>query len=124
MVGFYAIADPSVPTRTDLDNELEGESVLISSGDTIHHYVPSADAQWFTREEIIAILTNPEGTNINARGPEKPFEKKVGSNATEQTSDEPPFRVPPVTAVAGLLISDWAYRKVYVGNSEQKKGNL
>ncbi|CAL1706157.1 unnamed protein product [Somion occarium] len=105
MVGFYAIADPSVPTRTDLDNELE-------------------DAQWFTREEIIAILTNPEGTNINARGPEKPFEKKVGSNATEQTSDEPPFRVPPVTAVAGLLISDWAYRKVYVGNSEQKKGNL
>ncbi|KAJ3530492.1 hypothetical protein NM688_g7700 [Phlebia brevispora] len=24
MVGFYAIADPDVPTRTDLDNELEG----------------------------------------------------------------------------------------------------
>lgn len=24
MVGFYAVADPSVPTRTDLDNELEG----------------------------------------------------------------------------------------------------
>lgn len=24
MVGFYAIADESLPTRTDLDNELEG----------------------------------------------------------------------------------------------------
>lgn len=28
MVGFYAIADESQPTRTDLDNELEGSSII------------------------------------------------------------------------------------------------
>lgn len=29
MVGFYAIADESLPTRTDLDNELEGNVTLV-----------------------------------------------------------------------------------------------
>lgn len=30
MAGFYAIADPNEPVRTDLDNELEGESNALS----------------------------------------------------------------------------------------------
>lgn len=28
-----------------------------------------------------------------------------------QTSDEPAFRVPPLTAIAGVLISHWAYQQ-------------
>lgn len=34
MAGFYAVADPAEPVRTDLDNELEGEPVSVE--DEIH----------------------------------------------------------------------------------------
>ncbi|KAK7692197.1 hypothetical protein QCA50_003821 [Cerrena zonata] len=121
MVGFYAVADPSIPTRTDLDNELE-------------------DAQWFTREEIISVLVHPEGTNLSGRGPEKPLPKKdsestasaLAGNAklasdvavSNQEPTDLSFRLPPVTAIAGLLIHDWAYKKVSIGNGELLKGNL
>ncbi|KAH8107710.1 NUDIX hydrolase domain-like protein [Cristinia sonorae] len=117
MVGFYAIADPSLPTRIDLDNELE-------------------DARWFSREEIIAVLDHPEGTNLNPREPKakaapttasalagdanvaKETELKVMSAETPR-ADEPPFRLPPLTAIAGVLINDWAR-----GKTNQLKGNL
>ncbi|CAL1706154.1 unnamed protein product [Somion occarium] len=41
MAGFYAIADPDVPIKLDLDNELE-------------------DAKWYTREEVLAALNSQE----------------------------------------------------------------
>ncbi|TCD65345.1 NADH pyrophosphatase [Steccherinum ochraceum] len=114
MVGFYAIADPSQPTRVDLDNELE-------------------DARWFTREEILAVLDHPEGTNINPRPNGAPKASSAAAlagdaNVAKETElkvapaeapGEPLFRVPPITAIAGVLINDWAR-----GKSTQLKGNL
>jgi NAD+ diphosphatase len=117
MVGFYAIGDPSEPTRTDLDNELE-------------------DARWYTREEVLAVLQHKEGTNFS-RSDYKQFTKETDQRLNVKLSgsdplsgdaaahdpnsqprdasasvtpavDDPPFRVPPRTAIAGVLISDWA----------------
>lgn len=70
------------------------------------------------------MLSHPDGTNLSARGPDKPFPKKDGESTASQESDEPPFRLPPITAIAGLLLHDWAYKKVFVGTGEPLKGNL
>ncbi|TFY71623.1 hypothetical protein EVG20_g1372 [Dentipellis fragilis] len=89
MVGYYALSDPSKPIRTDLDNELE-------------------DARWFTREEILSVLEHPEGTNFTGRE----FVDAPNTEAAEKARrNAPPFRVPPPTAIAGVLIHNWAYGK-------------
>lgn len=80
MVGFYATAGESQEIRVDLDNEL-------------------ADARWFTREEILAVLSHPQGTNFRTQATTPPSE------------NDPPFRLPPKAAIAGVLISDWAHGK-------------
>ncbi|KAF9650585.1 hypothetical protein BDM02DRAFT_3154769 [Thelephora ganbajun] len=80
MVGFYATASESQEIRIDLDNEL-------------------TDARWFTREEVLAVLNHPQGTNLSPMSTSKPGER------------DPPFRVPSKTAIAGVLISDWAHGK-------------
>ncbi|KAG8754220.1 NADH pyrophosphatase [Ceratobasidium sp. 428] len=100
MIGCYASADSSQPIRTDLDNELE-------------------DARWFTREEVLAVLAHPEGTNIRRRE-YKNFDeaqdqstKAAATGSEPQTSsDLPAFRVPPKSAIAGVLISQWARGEV------------
>jgi hypothetical protein len=45
MIGCFGRADASQPVRLDLDNELE-------------------DARWFTRQQILDILSDPDGTVI------------------------------------------------------------
>lgn len=92
MVGFFAIADENAPTRVDLDNELE-------------------DARWYTREEILAVLGSPEGTTLRGNDPFKPI---------DASANEPPFRLPPLTAIAGVLISDWAHRRFVVTGAESR----
>lgn len=128
MVGFYATGDPSEPIRTDLDNELE-------------------DARWYTREEILAVLLHKEGTNFS-RSDYKQLTKEIDERVNVKLSgsdplsgdaaahdrnsqpqdastsvasgvNEPPFRVPPRTAIAGVLISDWA-----LGNAVAIKGRM
>ncbi|KAF8482582.1 NUDIX hydrolase domain-like protein [Russula ochroleuca] len=120
MVGFYAIGDPLEPIRIDLDNELE-------------------DAKWFTREEVLAVLEHKEGINFTSSDYKQiaSIDERVnvgasvgdalGGDAAVQDGDsqirsaaalaadgkdEPAFRVPPRTAIAGVLISDWAFGKV------------
>jgi len=122
MVGFYATADSSKPIRTDLDNELE-------------------DVQWYTREEILAVLRHPSGTTFGGReyrtindirtGPDMDRSQegtttlahsipsvaakemltatasKVGTR-TKLNEEELPFKVPSITAIAGILIQHWA----------------
>ena len=120
MVGFVATADVNEPIRTDLDNEL-------------------ADAQWYTREQVLSVLNHADGTNISRREYRRIDENinsgsnvanKHGAPPTEGAgaqaassqeaaaasagpdpvkSDEPLFRVPPLTTIAGVLISDWAH---------------
>jgi len=135
MVGFYATADSSQPIRLDLDNELE-------------------DAQWYTRKEILAILNHPTGTTISRRdykamddeitGADKDQSQQgaaalahsdpsITSSANANTvepqtkitdGEEPPFRVPPMTAIAGVLIRHWAEGKMQGNCANLQKGNL
>src|SRR5262245_38968015 len=96
MVGFYARADSSHPIRVDLDNEL-------------------VDARWFTREEVLAVLNH---TTIRSNKElAQSFDedkgndtKKVQAEATQV--DEAPFKLPPATAIAGVLIRDWAEGRI------------
>jgi len=102
MIGCFASADSSQTIRTDLDNELE-------------------DAKWFTREEVLAVLAHPDGTNIRRRE-YKNFDeaqdhstKPTGAGGPSEppaSDDLPAFRVPPTSAIAGVLISQWARGEV------------
>ncbi|KAF6763009.1 NAD+ diphosphatase [Ephemerocybe angulata] len=132
MVGFYARADSSKPIRVDLDNEL-------------------ADARWFTRDEVRAVLDHKAGTTFR-KSDFKRMNEIVEGKATEDKTnaemaaqalspadpgaaskpvlqreptddDEPPFRLPPLTAIAGVLIRDWVDGKIGFKN-ELLKGNL
>jgi len=141
MVGFYATADSSQPIRTDLDNELE-------------------DAQWYTREEVLAILKHPSGTTLSRQVYRAINDREDGSDKGENQSqrdvaalahpdssitadealtaavntmkvqikisndEEPPFRVPPMTAIAGVLIRHWAEGKMQGNCASLQKGNL
>ncbi|KAF8963647.1 NUDIX hydrolase domain-like protein [Flammula alnicola] len=140
MVGFYARADSTKPIRTDLDNEL-------------------VDARWFTREEVEAVLNNSAGTRFGKADYKKMAEIADGPSNTDQkptlepaaralapadprtimtpakspdatSDDEPAFRLPPLTAIAGVLIRDWVDRKIGFSLEDAKpeetikKGNL
>ncbi|KAF8134332.1 NUDIX hydrolase domain-like protein [Boletus edulis] len=99
MLGFYATADPSQPIRTDLDNELE-------------------DAQWYTREEVLAALdatSNTAGDKIASAWTEDKANAHSGTDTVAKA--EPLFKVPPTTAIAGVLIKHWAEGKIEAGNS-------
>ncbi|EJD43846.1 hypothetical protein AURDEDRAFT_88728 [Auricularia subglabra TFB-10046 SS5] len=87
MLGCRASADASQQPRTDIDDEL-------------------ADAKWFSREEVLAVLAHPRGTNVLGRDA-RPDDVADPAN----DSDDPPFYLPGTSAVSGRLISDWAYRR-------------
>ncbi|KAK7057642.1 NUDIX hydrolase domain-like protein [Favolaschia claudopus] len=117
MVGFYARADATQPIRLDLDNEL-------------------MDARWYTRNEILEVLNHKLGTRIVASDQKKFAENADKASheavsaveakpAVEPVVDEPPFRVPPTSAIAGVLIRDWAYKKIQFPTTPVvQKGNL
>ncbi|KAL7412087.1 NUDIX hydrolase domain-like protein [Mrakia frigida] len=90
MVGCFGRADSSQTIRLDLDNELE-------------------DARWFTRTELLAILADPKGTVIN-RHEQAYF--NPGAKPNDGPAPAIPFRLPPRTAIAGVLASDWAKETV------------
>jgi len=97
MVGFYATASESQKLRVDLDNELTGKWNRPSHFRYAHLLISlPSDARWFTREEILTVLNHPQGTNFSPIDTSQPGEH------------DPPFRVPPKTAIAGVLILDWA----------------
>jgi len=99
MVGFYARADATQPIRTDLDNEL-------------------VDARWYTRAEIQAVLDHPTGTRFGSVEYSSMAESTEGRNThgsmttVEIQIEGPPFKLPPVTAIAGVLIRDWAEGRI------------
>lgn len=96
------------------------------------------DARWFTREEVLAVLEHKDGTNFTKSDYKRmaSIDERVnvkasvgdalGGDAAVQDgdrqirnatlvgdgNDEPAFRVPPRTAIGGVLISDWAFGKV------------
>ncbi|KAI0759863.1 NUDIX hydrolase domain-like protein [Trametes elegans] len=116
MAGFYATANSSQPLRTDLDNELE-------------------EARWYAREEVLAVLNHGDAAQVARRDHRDLAAAFADSNANQQSSamatttnasaqgaaavgehaaadDAPPFKIPPMNALAGVLISRWAYAQL------------
>ncbi|KAI0339943.1 hypothetical protein BDW22DRAFT_1431420 [Trametopsis cervina] len=104
MAGFYAVADPSEPVRTDLDNELE-------------------DARWYTRDQVLSVLASAEGSSTKdaPKWDSAVEEQRTDTAESAQKSDEPPFKPPPPNAMAGVLLRDWAQGKVDI--REQVSGS-
>ncbi|KZV91499.1 hypothetical protein EXIGLDRAFT_615572 [Exidia glandulosa HHB12029] len=87
MIGCRATADATQIPRTDIDDEL-------------------AEARWFSRAEVLAVLQHPRGTN--ARGREARPSEIVHGGADDP---DPAFLLPPTSAISGVLISNWAHGK-------------
>ncbi|ELU41680.1 ATP-dependent RNA helicase drs1 [Rhizoctonia solani AG-1 IA] len=124
---------PPCPSSSGLNNYMHPRTdavvitaVLDETGDRIllGRNFPSyslLDAKWFTREEVLAVLAHPDGTNIRRRE-YKNFDEAQDHSAKSATAagsidpqplnDQPPFRVPPRSAIAGVLISQWAKGEV------------
>lgn len=91
MVGFYGRAQEGQQIRLDLDNELE-------------------DAQFFPREVVAAICNSASGSKFTKD------DYKQLDNVTKGKVDESApaddyahfTRVPPETAIAGVLMRQWA----------------
>jgi len=139
MVGFYATADSSAPIRTDLDNELEDarwytrEEVL-----AVLRHRSGTD---FSRRDYKAMAAIQDGPDANSDAnkaqagiaalahsdPSIMAKEAAMAKPQEQVDkgDEPPFRMPPLTAIAGVLIQHWAEGKI-LGNANllPTKGNL
>jgi len=99
MIGCFATADSSQEIRTDLDNELE-------------------HARWFTREEVLQVLNHTSGTRLKKKefkGFDNDMKGNKGdeSDSETETASKPSFRVPGMTAIAGVLISQWANGEVH-----------
>ncbi|KAI0663364.1 NUDIX hydrolase domain-like protein [Cubamyces menziesii] len=135
MVGFYAIANSSQPLRTDLDNELE-------------------EARWYTRQEILQVLGHRDGTTLTRRdhrgfaaaaeksnpndqqqpttsstanplaGDAVKAGEKEAANAVQEPLSAPPFKIPPLSAIAGVLIAEWAHGRAGFQPDSPKRGNL
>ena len=98
----------------------------------------SVDARWFTRDEILAILNHESGTRFG-KDQKKIVENTVDRSNTEKSTLEPApqvlrtadtttapqtrvaerriswelsFRLPAVSSIAGVLIRDWAEKKI------------
>ena len=151
MVGFYARADSTKPIRTDLDNELAGKygTVSIYSSILKNMYI---DAKWFTRDEVRSVLEHNSGTRFDKSDYKKMNEMTEGRSNLEENikvdfsiqaltpteskttpkqpsySDEPPFKLPNASAIAGVLIRDWVDGKIGFPQESAKvmmqRGNL
>ena len=153
MVGFYARADSTKPIRTDLDNELAGKySCLRICFFNSEKYV---DAKWFTRDEVRSVLEHKAGTRFDKSDYKTMNEMTEGRSNLEEIpkvdsdsaaiqvltpaeskttpkqpsySDEPPFKLPNVSAIAGVLIRDWVDGKIGFPQESAKvtvqRGNL
>ena len=84
------------------------------------------------------MLNHPEGTRFTRTDVKKMAEITEGKQDDSQpsaassppeaarTEGDPPFRLPPTTAIAGVLIRDWADGKIglYEPERREHKGNL
>lgn len=91
------------------------------------------DAKWFTRDEVRSVLEHTAGTSFDKSDYKKMNEMTEGQSNLEQNakvdlaiqpteskttpeessySDEPPFKLPNVSAIAGVLIRDWVDGKI------------
>ncbi|KAJ7106942.1 hypothetical protein C8R44DRAFT_744818 [Mycena epipterygia] len=81
------------------------------------------------RAEVLEVLNHKLGTNIVAADQKKFAEAANGTtskeiNQADPEVDEPPFRIPPTSVIAGVLIREWAYGKIQFPAAPVRKGNL
>ncbi|KAI0047942.1 hypothetical protein FA95DRAFT_1148265 [Auriscalpium vulgare] len=125
MVGFFATGDPEEPINLSLDKELEDARWF--TREEVLAVLEHKEGTNFTRRDFKTMADSIEGRanvpNKDAKDEGDPLagdatvaasqakEGVVQPKPTEVPADanEPPFRVPPRTAIAGVLISDWAY---------------
>lgn len=85
------------------------------------------EARWFTHAELLAVLTHNEGTklsradqkelaasaensNPNEEAPDKARNAAAAASAAPPpVSDGPLFKVPPLTAIGGVILNEWAH---------------
>jgi NAD+ diphosphatase len=128
MVGCFGRAKDGQTIRLDLDNELEGaltpnlafqKEPGLPARPLMH-----ADAQWFPRDQIAALVGHPSGSHLSKSDLKQldnkgiseqetanalaPAERQPGEAPPEGAIDEGLTRVPPGTAIAGQLIRVWA----------------
>lgn len=130
-------------------------NLSVSTSTIVHIYFSSqnyVDARWFSRDEVRAVLRHRAGTRFDKSDYKKMnevtegqsnLEQKVGVDSAMQAltpaeskstpqqlsyDDEPPFRLPGVTAIAGVLIRDWVDGKIgfppNANNVTMQRGNL
>ncbi|KAG6886327.1 hypothetical protein C0993_006737 [Termitomyces sp. T159_Od127] len=109
MVGFYARADSSQVIRVDLDNELVGWCFCLYEWKRNSEV---SDARWFSRAEIFDVLRQEKMTERTEGRNNQPTPHLNPTYEDKATRNEPPFRLPPVTAIAGVLIRDWLEGKI------------
>ena len=122
MVGIFVRAiDSSEPIRLDLDNELE-------------------DAQWFSKADLARLVATPKGSELSkadlklldkdapaAQQAKKDGDDKATSDALAPSDGKVKdagekvkglTRVPPATAIAGMLVRTWVSGGVDVVGSQ------
>lgn len=81
----------------------------------------ATDARWYTRNEIVSVLSHPLGGIFGSAEYKKMAESTEGRTNDDKhldpafhltSPDDPPFRLPPPTAIAGVLIRDWVDGKI------------
>ena len=103
------------------------------------------DAKWFTRDELRSVLEHKAGTSFDKSDYKKMNEITEGLSNLEQNaevdlaiqptesktgpkqsghSDEPPFKLPNISAIAGVLIRDWVDGKIGFPQESAKSCNL
>ncbi|KAL0955787.1 hypothetical protein HGRIS_002001 [Hohenbuehelia grisea] len=142
MVGFYSRADSSQPIRVDLDNELQDarwytrEEILAVLNHQSGTYFSARDHKVMSslqenRNNLQSDSNQSTGAAALAHSdPSIQAAEKPVENSIPASDMEPPFRLPPVTAIAGVLIRDWATGKIGFGASADSivanvpRGNL
>ena len=102
-----------------------------------------AEARWFAREELLAVLAHAEGTRIsqqehreiaataeNSNPNANPDAVSAGAKdvggatAPAPSAGAPPFKIPPLTAIGGVILSEWAYGRAGPQPITPRLGNL
>ena len=97
-----------------------------------------AEARWFTREELLEVLSHTEGTRITQQEHREIAASAENSNpnahpdatdvktasAPAPSTSAPPFKIPPRTAIGGVILSEWAYGRAGPQPLNPKLGNL
>ena len=64
------------------------------------------------RDNVKVTVGDPLGGDAAVQDRDSQAPSRNASDPVAHGNDEPAFRIPPRTAIAGVLISDWAFGKV------------